>query len=46
MHVQFTYCIIPMHEVVPRVVAMAVRMVASKWMIFWMSSFLFMVIEL
>ena len=32
-----------MHEVVPRVVAMAVRMVASRWMIFWMSSFLVMV---
>ena len=34
------YCIRPMHEVVPRVVAMAVRIVASKWMIFWMISFL------
>ena len=33
----------PMHEVVPKVVAMAVRMVASRWMIFWMISFLFMV---
>ena len=32
-----------MHEVVPRVVAMAVRIVASKWMIFCMISFLFMV---
>ena len=33
-----------MHEVVPRVVAMAVRMVASKWMIFCMISFLVMVL--
>ena len=32
-----------MHEVVPRVVAIAVRMVMAKWMIFWMISFLFMV---
>ena len=40
MHVQFAYCIRPMHEVVPKVVAMAVRIVASKWMIFWMISFL------
>ena len=31
-----------MHEVVPRVVAMAVRMVASRWMIFWISSFFVM----
>ena len=34
-----------MHEVVPRVVAIAVRMVMTKWMIFWIISFLFMVVE-
>ena len=39
----FFYPIIPMHEVVPRVVAMAVSIVASKWMIFCMISFLVMV---
>ena len=31
-----------MHEVVPKVVAIAVRMVMTKCMIFWMISFLFM----
>ena len=31
-----------MHEVVPRVVAIAVRMVMAICMIFWMISFLFM----
>ena len=31
-----------MHEVVPRVVAIAVRMVMANWMIFCQSSFLFM----
>ena len=40
--VTFFYPIIPMHEVVPRVVAMAVSIVASKWMIFCMISFLVM----
>ena len=34
-----------MHEVVPRVVAIAVRMVMTKWMIFWIISFLFMVLN-
>ena len=38
----FFYPIIPMHEVVPKVVAIAVRMVMTKCMIFWMISFLFM----
>ena len=38
------YCIKFMHEVVPKVVAMAVRMVASRWIIFWISSFLVMVL--
>ena len=33
------YCIIPMHEVVPKVVAIAVRMVMTNWMIFCQSSF-------
>ena len=42
--VTFFYLIIPMHEVVPRVVAMAVSIVASKWMIFCMISFLVMVL--
>ena len=32
-----------MHEVVPSVVAIAVRMVMAKWMIFW-SNVLFMAI--
>ena len=40
--VTFFYPIIPMHEVVPKVVAIAVRMVMTKCMIFWMISFLFM----
>ena len=31
-----------MHEVVPKVVAIAVRMVMANWMIFCQSSFLFM----
>ena len=33
---------IPMQEVTPKVVAMAVRMVMAICMIFWMISFLFM----
>ena len=37
--VTFFYPIIPMHEVVPRVVAIAVSIVMTKWMIFWISSF-------
>ena len=32
-----------MHEVTPKVVAMAVRMVMAMWMIFCQSSFLFIV---
>ena len=36
------FYIMLMHEVVPSVVAMAVSMVASRCMIFCMSSFLFM----
>ena len=32
-----------MHDVTPKVVAMAVRTVMTMWMIFWMMSFLFMV---
>jgi len=35
--------IIPMHEVVPKVVAIAVRIVIAKWMIFCQRSFLFIV---
>ena len=31
--------IMPMHEVIPRVVAIAVRIVMAKWMIFCQSSF-------
>ena len=37
--VTFFYPIIPMHEVVPSVVAIAVSIVMTKWMIFWISSF-------
>lgn len=33
------HCISPMHEVMPRVVAIAVSMVMAKWMIFCQSSF-------
>ena len=33
----------PMHEVVPRVVAIAVNIVMAKWMIFCQSSFFMMV---
>ena len=39
----FFYSIIPMHEVVPKVVAIAVSIVMAKWMIFCQSSFLFIV---
>ena len=38
----FRYRIKSMHEVVPKVVAIAVRMVMANWMIFCQSSFLFM----
>ena len=33
------HCISPMHEVMPRVVAIAVSMLMAKWMIFCQSSF-------
>ena len=39
------FCYTPMHEVVPKVVAMAVRTVMRMFRIFWISSFLFMVVE-
>ena len=40
---RLSYPIRPMHEVVPRVVAIAVRMVMAKLMIFCQSSFFMMV---
>ena len=39
------YCYTPMHEVTPKVVATAVRTVMRMFRIFWISSFLFMVVE-
>ena len=39
---KFNYHISSMHEVVPRVVAIAVRMVMAKWMIFCQNSFFMM----
>ena len=42
---KFNYHISWMHEVVPRVVAIAVRIVMAKWMIFCQNSF-FMVVFL
>ena len=44
--VPFRYRIKSMHEVVPKVVAIAVRMVMANWMIFCQSSFFFMIYEL
>ena len=39
------FCYTPMHEVTPKVVATAVRTVMRMFRIFWISSFLFMVVE-
>ena len=39
---RLSYPIRPMHEVVPRVVAIAVNIVMAKWMIFCQSSFFMM----
>ena len=39
----YSYCIMPMHEVVPKVVAIAVSIVMAMCRIFCQSSFLFIV---